>query len=42
MFFQILFAVVKGLLEMDGFVIRGEQPVQKTDSADCCKPPQQP
>lgn len=42
MFFQIMFAVVKGLLEMDGFVVRGEQPVQKTSCADCCKPPQQP
>jgi len=36
MFFHILFAVAKGLLEMDGFVLRREQPAQKTDTSSCC------
>ncbi len=42
MFLQVLYAVVKGLLEMDGFVLqRSEKPqaaCQQTTPADSCKP----
>lgn len=42
MFMQVLYAVIKGLLEMDGFVVRQpEKPqpaCQKTTADDGCKP----
>lgn len=42
MFMQVLYAVIKGLLEMDGFVVqRSEKPqpvCQQTTADDDCKP----
>jgi|GEM_PF-4447227 len=42
MFMQVLYAVIKGLLEMDGFVVqRPTKPpaaCQQTTADDSCKP----
>jgi len=40
MFLQILYAVVKGLLEMEGFQVTPVKPAPADDKADCCQPDQ--